>query len=330
MAARSRFVRQYFGMGRIKLAAWVSAFVAMMFVAAGCTGLPGRPTQVKQLDAEISAMPGVEMYSASYSNDITHGAVLDLSIRMPAATEDQVTAVARRINEIKGDYFDGYDQSADFTVGKGLTLQRGERLDPEQLGTDTRLIRQLGGALPGSDINWFRNSGTSIVIREAPPVAQSLAAVRTVVGNEPTSVEVMPVGDDPMWRVGFPFSIEREQQIRQQLTGLPVRMAALTIEDGHLSYMSVGVGDTTSAYDDLAAVIEAVKPTPDHPLFLRWDVPDNSGKTADDSGKTGGGSVHVAGCEYPGTAGEQDPEKYYSPEALDLQRRVRAAFDGCG
>lgn len=323
MAARSRFVRQYFGMGRIKLAAWVSAFVAMMFVAAGCTGLPGRPTQVKQLDAEISAMPGVEMYSASYSNDITHGAVLDLSIRMPAATEDQVTAVARRINEIKGDYFDGYDQSAQFVVGKNLTIRRKEQLDPEQLATDTRLTRQIGGALPGSEITWFRNTENRIEIREAPPAAQTLGAVRAVIGDELTTVEVMPAGDDPMWRVGFPFSAEREQQIQQLLAGLPVSVNALNIDDGHLSNMSVNMRDTASAYGDIVAVIDAVRPTPEHPLFLMWNLPD-------DSGKTGGGSVHVAGCEYPGTAGEQDPEKYYSPEALDLQRRVRAAFDGCG
>lgn len=312
-------MRQYFGMGWIKLAAWVAAVVAMVFVSVGCTGLPGRPAQVKQLDAEISAMPVVELYSAVYSNDITHGSVLDLSIRMPAATEDQVTAVARRINEIKGDHFEGYDQSAQFVVGKGLTIRRGEQLDPEELGTDTRLIRQVGGALPGSEITWFRDR---IEIREAPPAAQSLAAVRAVIGNAPTTVEVMPAGDDPMWRVDFPFSAEREQQFQQLLAGLPVSVNTLTIADGHLSNMSVNVRDMGSAYDDIVAVIEAVRPTPEHPLFLMWNLPKGSGKTS-------GGTVHVAGCEYPGTAGEKDPEKYYSPEALDLQRRVRAAFDGC-
>ncbi|TLF78449.1 hypothetical protein [Nocardia cyriacigeorgica] len=267
------------------------------------------------MDAEISAMPGVELFSASYSNNITHGAVLDLSVRMLAATEGQVAAVARRINEIKGDYFDGYDQSADFTVGKGIKLTRGERLDPEQLGADTRLIRQIGGALPGADISWFRNTGSSIDIREAPPVAQSLAAVRAALGDEPVKVEVMPAGNEPMWRVDFPFSAERERQIGDQLTSLPVSVTALTIENGQLSYMSVGVRDAASAYADIAAVIEAVGPTPEHPLFLWWHLPGTSG-----------GSVHVAGCGYAGTAGEKDPE---NPEALDLQRRVRAAFDGC-
>ncbi|MBF6324461.1 hypothetical protein [Nocardia cyriacigeorgica] len=293
----------------------MSTVVATVFVAAGCTGLPGRPTQVKQLDAEISAMPGVELFSASYSNNITHGSVLDLSIRMLAATEGQVTAVARRIAEIKGDYFDGYDQSAEFTVGKTVTLTRGERLDPDRLGTDTRLIRQLGGALPGADINWFRDSGSSIDIRDAPPVAHSLAAARAVLGDEPTRVEVMPAGDEPMWRVDFPFSAERERQISGRLATLPVSVAALTIERGQLSYMSVGVRDAASAYADIAAVIEAVGPTPEHPLYLWWHLPDTSA-----------GSVHVAGCEYAGTAGERDPE---NPEALDLQRRVRAEFDGC-
>ncbi|MBF6413212.1 hypothetical protein [Nocardia cyriacigeorgica] len=62
-------------------------------------------------------------------------------------------------------------------------------------------------------------------------------------------------------------------------------------------------------------MIEVVEPTPEHPLYLWWHLPDTSA-----------GSVHVAGCEYAGTAGERNPE---NPEALDLQRRVRAEFDGC-
>ncbi|MBF6437985.1 hypothetical protein [Nocardia cyriacigeorgica] len=310
-------------MGRIKCAVWVFVLVAVVVAAVGCTGLPGRPTQVKQLQAEIAVMPGVESFSASYSNNITHGAVLDLWVRMPGASEDQIAAVARRINEIKADYFEGYDQTTEFIVGERLKVRRGERLDPDQVAADARGVRQIGGALPGTEVSWFRGKVATITLNHSPAAAESLAAVRPVIGTDALGVDILPAGDAPMWWVGFPLTAEREQQLLTLVNGLPVQVLAVRIEDGHMSNMSVGVRDPASAYADLAAAIAALQPTTRHPMLLRW-----SGTRGPD-GKSFSGSVHVGGCSYGTTAGEQDPESYYPPEAIDVQRRLREQFDTC-
>ncbi|MEV0292516.1 hypothetical protein [Nocardia sp. NPDC050710] len=304
----------------------VCVILAVALLATACAGAPGRKTEVDRLATAIRAMPGVESYSASYANDITHGSVLDLTVTMPHASEAQISDVATRINDIKQRDFEKYSQTAEFVVGERITVKRAAELDPAAIAADARRLRLVGAALPGARVSWFHTSAASYVdIRSAPNTADAVAAVRTELATEPLQLTVAETGAEPLWTVDFPFDAAREQRIRQQLSGLPIQVTAVDIRNGHLWNLAAGVRAPKSAYEDLTATITAVRPTRDHPMYLRWAW--NGG---DRSGPQFSGLVHVAGCDYgSNTAGEQNPERYYTPEAVALQRRLRIEFDAC-
>lgn len=304
---------------RYRLAAGVAALCAV--VLAGCTGLPDRDAQVERLEAEISAMPGVQDYWATYTNDFTTGSNLTLYVRMPAASDAQIAAVATRINEVKQDDFDGYNQTTEFKIGVRVNLELPGELNADRVAELTRRLRPIGATIPTSVIEWRYDE---LVLSNAPEVAASLAAVRTGLGDERVPVTVLTDGSGPRWTVDFPFSSRQEQVVRGQLAESPADVVAVGIEKGRISSLSVEVRHPRGAYHDLRALIETVRPTRSHPMRLEWEWPGSEG-----SARRFSGQVDVAGCRYGNTAGEQDPGRYYTPGAIDLQRRLRDEFDAC-
>lgn len=306
---------------RYKCAAGLAILFTAGAVLSGCTGLPDRQREAERLEVELSSMPGVERFTASYSNDYTAGSYLNLTATMPAAPEGQIAEVAKRINDLKRDDFDGYRQRTKFIVGNRITGEFDAVLNPDQVADRSRRLRQIGSAAPTADITW---SGNGLDLRNAPPAAESFAAVRSGLAAKPAHVTVLPQDTSPMWEVDFPFNAQQEAHIQRQLSGLPVDVAAVTVANGALSSLSVRVHDPKTAYQDLAAVIAPVQPTPEHPMMLQWTWAGT--ETAE---RKFAGSVQVSGCQYPRTAGEEDPHSYYAPEAIDLQRRLRDEFDTC-
>ncbi|MFI6953272.1 hypothetical protein ACIBJI_07325 [Nocardia sp. NPDC050408] len=295
--------------------------VAIVSVAlAGCTTAPdGRP-QADRLRDELGAMPGVENISVDYSNDFTRGTYLDLDLSMRAASEAQVAEVVDRINTIKQRDFDSYQQSTEIIVGDRLELKLGAELDPHRIAARTHELRQLDTSLPGAAITW---TTSGFEIEKSPPTTDSLAAVRTVLGNDPTQVTIRPADRQPVWTVDLPFGTQQEQDIQTLLTGLPIPVTFVRIINGHIANLSVGVHSPDTAYQDLTAVIAETRPTPDHPMDLRW----NWGSYSPDKQFTG--SVQVAGCSDQTTAADAHPEHYLTPEAIALQRRLRTEFETC-
>jgi len=306
---------------RYKLAVGLAVLCAACAVLSGCTGLPDRGPQVQRLEAEISAMPGVDDVSSIYSNDFTAGSNLTLTVSMPAASDAQIAEVATRINDLKQDDFDGYRQMTEFKIGDRLMLKLGAELNSGRIAELARRLRQIGLAIPTAQIDWLDGE---LELRNAPDVAGSLAAVRTGLGNEPVRVNIMTHDSAPMWTVDFPFSSQQEKNIRSQLSGLPVDVASVEVENGRLSSLSVGVRHPKTAYQDLSALIGTVRPTREHPMRLEWDW-----NGTDEHARQFSGQVHVAGCRYGDHAGEKDPARYYTPGAIDLQRRLRNEFDAC-
>ncbi|MEV5832116.1 hypothetical protein [Nocardia sp. NPDC052112] len=304
---------------RRMLAAGIAVAVVSLPVA-GCTNASDRRPQANLLRTELAAMPGVDTFSVDYSNDFTRGTYLDLDVSMRAASDTQIADVVDRINAIKRHDFDSYQQSTDFVVGDRLELKLGAELDPNRITARTRELRQLGARLPGATITWT-NSG--IEIEKSPPATDSLAAVRTVLGNDPTQVTIRPADQRPVWTVDLPFGAQQERDIQTLLTALPVPAAFIRIIDGHLTILSVGVHSPDTAYQDLTAVIATTRPTPDHPMDLRW----NWGGYAPDKQFTG--SVEVAGCSDHATAADAHPEHYLTPDAIALQRQLRTEFETC-
>lgn len=301
-----------------------AVLAAAAIVLTACVDTPSRKAEAQRLDDEISAMAGVESYSAAYANDFTQGTHLDIDLRMRNATEAQIVAATERIVEIKGDAFDGYDQSTEITVGDGLTLRRGAVLDPKTTGGDATALRRMGAQLPGAEIVSGRgDTGASVEVREAPPVGQVLDAVRETLGDDATEVTVRPADHQTTWTVDFPFTPQVEQRFAEFLAQAPLDATMMTISGGHVEYLIVVANDPATAYLDLTAIINAAAPTKEHPLHLRWVSGARTGE------KSFTGSVHIAGCTYSPTVGENEPEKYYTPEAIALQTRLRAEFDAC-
>ncbi len=286
----------------------------------GCTNASDHRPQVDRLRAEVGAMPGVESISVDYSDDFTRGTYLDLDLSTRAASETQIAEVVDRIKTIKRHDFDSYQQSTDFAVGDRLELKLGANLDPDRIAARARELRQLGTSLPAAAI---RGTDSGIEIEKAPPATDSLAAVRTVLGNDPTQVTIRPTDRQPVWTVDLLFDTQQEQDIRTLLDALPVPVAFVRIDDGHLANLSVGVHSPDSAYQDLTAVIATARPTSDHPMDLRW----NWGGYSPDKQFTG--SVEVAGCSDGTTAAEAHPEHYLTPDAIDVQRGLRTEFETC-
>lgn len=296
-------------------------FAACTMVA-GCTGLPDRQREADRLEGELGSMPGVESVMMSYSNDFTAGSSLDVTATMPAASEKQIADVAKRINDLTQDDFEGYSQTTEFVVGNRITAEFDDALNPDHVADRSRRLRQIGSAIPAAEITW---AGNDLDLDNAPPAAESFAAVRTGLPAGPAHVTVLPQGDSPLWEVDFPFTARKEEHIRRQLSGLPVEVASVTVANGALSSLSVGVHHPGTAYRDLTAAIASIRPKPGHPMMLQWtwDATDNAEREF-------AGSVHVSGCRYPRTTGEKDPRSYFTPDAIELQRRLRAEFDTCG
>lgn len=288
----------------------------------GCTtGLPDRTEQVQRLKAEIPALPGVAKFDADYVNDFEAGASLRLSVYVPEATEPQVVAIAQRITDITRGQFGGYRQETAFAVAGRAEVQTGAEPDPPQVADRVRRLRQMISAIPTAEITW---SDGGLSLRDAPEAAASFAAVRGGLAGEPARVKVMPRGAGPMWEVDFPFDAEQERRLAGQVAAFPFDVRSVALEKGFPSTLIVGVRDPKTAYADLTAVISTFHPTREHPLRLMWH---SSGRTS--GGLEFAGSVHVSGCQYVPDAGEQEPGKYYTPEAIELQRRLRAEFDAC-
>ncbi|GAA1938374.1 hypothetical protein [Amycolatopsis minnesotensis] len=307
---------------RYRLAAGFVGLVAGCAVLSGCTtGLPDRTEQVRRLEAEIPALPGVAKFHVSYQNDFESGSSLRTTAYFPTATEPQIVAIAQRITDLTHGQFNGYQQEHEFVVGNRAQVTTGAEPDPREVADRVRRLRQISSALPAAEITW---NGRGLDVHDVPEAAVSFAAVRGGLAGKPARVTVFTQGAGPSWEVDFPFDAEQERQLAAQMAGLPVEVTFVALKNGFLSSMNAGVRDPAKAYADLAAAIAALHATRAHPVYLTWHRDGEKGK-----GLKFAGNVHVAGCQYPRTAGEEDPGRYYTPEALELQRRLRTEFDAC-
>ncbi|WP_024806262.1 hypothetical protein [Nocardia sp. BMG51109] len=292
-----------------------------------CTGAPDRSREVEQLEREISAMPGVKLFSANSENSFERGTYLDLEAEMTEASEDRIAAVVSRIDQIKGDGFGEYDQSAEFTVGHGLSVARSADLDPRQIADDARRLRQVTAAVPAapdSEIKWFRNPSVADRMEaDNLPRQDLLSALRPVLGDEAVRVRISSdrTAGDAVWTVNFPLSAERQDTVDHQVSALPLKALSLIVDDGHISRLTVRVDQWPEGVEDgLVRIVETIGPSPQHPLMLHWSTP--SGQGLD-------GSVNVGACAYGQVSGDDPPEESLIPDAAELQKKLRSKYDTC-
>lgn len=312
---------------RMRVGGVVFALVTIMLCA--CTGAPDRRGEAARLEAAISGMPGVQSFSASITNDITYGATLRLEADMSTASEAEIAAVVSRIKELEGDDFDKYQQTTEFGVGDGVSVQRNADFDPEQIAGDARRMRQLKSVLQTAvgTMSWFRSkSADTMEFRDAENPQQILTAVRGVAADQAVKVTISTRSGstDPLWTVTFPFSADQQTGVVNLLAGLPTSVSAVDVDDGHISRLSVGIKAGNDPERDIDTVIDSIGPDPQHPLYLRW------GGYSPDPTRGFQGSVDVAACDYGArTLGDDEPERYYTAAAIALQKKLRAQYDTC-
>ncbi|MFD6793346.1 MULTISPECIES: hypothetical protein [Prauserella salsuginis group] len=287
----------------------------------GCTGLPDRDQEVERLETELGSMSGVDDVSTIYSNDFTAGARLTLELTVETASEDELANLARRINDLKQDHFEGYTQTTEFLVAPRTTASFGATPEPAQVAERAQQLRNVRAAVPGTEINWSR---TELALRDSPTATTSLAAVRSEFADERIQATVIARDDSPVWTVAFPFRLPDEKRIRDRLSGFHSEVSSVTVEDGALTALTVEVRSPRSAREELDAIIDATQPTPERPLMLDWHAPE-----PEDAPREFSGAVHVAACNYPNSAGEENPRDHYTAEAIELQRQLRAEYDTC-
>lgn len=312
-----RFSRTWHG------AAAVLAAVAV--VVAGC-GVPDRRVEAEHLEQVLAALPGTARTDVFYSRDFTQGYDLRVEVELDPESLGEVEHIARMIEDVKGNDFEEFDQRTTFVVGAARVV-RGGRLDPPAVAEDVEALYAVALDLPGAEVSW-RDENTSgsrprVEVRGAEGRA-AFEAVRVHLESVDASLTVMEEGG-PLWEVGLPLSAEQEGRFRDAAAESPLPVTAVTIENGRASEITVGVRNPATAETDLVTVIDVLGPTPESPLLLRWIEID-----APRDGPEFGGSVHVAGCDYPSTLGEADPARFYTREAREVGARLRERYDLCG
>ncbi|MFJ4656873.1 hypothetical protein ACIP5Y_36890 [Nocardia sp. NPDC088792] len=314
-------------LGRRRVGGVVFTLVTVMLCA--CTGAPDRRGEAARLETAIAGMPGVQSFSASITNDITYGATLRLEADMSAASEEQIAAVVSRIKELERDDFDKYEQTTEFSVGDGVSVQRNADFDPEQIAGDARRLRQLKSTLQTSvgTMSWFRSkSADTMEFRDAENPQQILTAVRGVAADQAVKVTISnrSGATDPLWTVTFPFTADQQTSVLNLLTALPTSVSAVDVDEGHIARLSVGIKAGSDPERDITTVINSIGPTTRHPLYLQW------GGYSPDPTRGFQGSVDIAACAYGAkTLGDEDPEKYYTADAIALQKKLRTQYDTC-
>ncbi|MFD3706961.1 hypothetical protein ACFWUP_27810 [Nocardia sp. NPDC058658] len=293
--------------------------VVGIVVIVSLSATPDRDAESEQVKQALAAMAGVDDVDVGYSNTMTQGVYLTVTLTMRQAAEAQIADAVDELARHQRRHFDDYSLTTKIVVGTGLTLKYGAAPDRAVVTEHTEEIRRLGVEVARSAVSWepLHHTQARLEIVRASPTPEVLAAVRAAVGTQPTSVRIEPARNANAWTVSFPFTEETELRIRDELARLPTAAYSyVRIADDHLENLDVTVHDVNSAEQELRDLIAVVAPTPEHPLQLQWDFPREASQHS--------GSAAIYGCltTQPHPGGQ-------SSVSAGIQARIRADFDKC-
>jgi hypothetical protein len=321
-----------------------TALLASLAVIVGaCTSAPDRSADAQRLKAAIAGMPGVSDADVNYENSFERGANLDITVWMPTATHQQVIDVVNRVDTERGDLFDRYDQTVQFqpndVTAKWFQIQCGAKLDAGSIADEAMALRVLAGRIRAGSADWSCGpQHRSLTIRDnATSIGAALDAVRATgmddasVSVELQSAQTPPSAQQPftLFDVQFPYSAADLAHFESLVARLGVVPWLASVGPGQtVSALSVRVHGPATAHQQLTDVITAVGAGRARPLMLVWALDDPPSTTRD--APQFSGQVDIGGCHYSAQSeGERHPEKYLTPEALALQRQLRAQYDSC-
>jgi hypothetical protein len=311
----------------------IAAAVALCLAVSAC-GAPDRKAAADRLELAIKEMPGVQDADVSYTNNFEQGAVVRIVVFLPNADTKQIEEVVGRINAVRGDSLKAFDQKAEFAVTPSRTVRvgRGADLDPRSIAADAESLRWLSDSVHTAEMGIFRNKSTADLklTQVTTPADDVFSAIREGFGNDAhVAVDLQPASNiaGPSWQVAFPFTAADQQRVDQQMAAMPVTIWAITVgSHGAITDLTVGIHNRDTAYQDLVAVIGTTGAGPAHALSLSWRWE----KDRADKYPNFSGSVQIGACGYiPNSAAELHPETYLTPDARELQQRLRKQFDTC-
>lgn len=317
--------------------------VGILTVTSGCTGAPDRSTEADALEAAITAMPGVEDASVSYENNFERGAAIYVNVYLPGATRQQVVDLVNRYVTVRGDDFDRFYQRVTFQVAesRGFQVVCGAELDPATIADEATVLRTLSTRIKAGGADWGcgPQNRTLAIHDNDTPVGQVLNEIHAAGGDPITAVvEIGSAASTPsamapfrIVDVTFPFGVDDWNRFGQLVSRLGVVPWTAAIGPGSaVAGLSVSVAGPATAERQLESVIAAVGAGPDHPLNLRWALADPP--PYDREVKRFEGSVRVGACSdiLKDVEGEKHPERYFTPEARDVQTRLRERYEICG
>lgn len=314
---------------------------AFLVVAVGGCGAPDRRDEAQRLGEALKAMPGVTDAHVSYENAIGRGASLGVYVFAPDASRQQFVDLVNRYNEVRGNRFDRYDQNVTIhpAPAQNAEIRCGSELDADVIATQAMALRELSSRVSAGDTDWWCGpQNRTLTIREnRAPVTQVLqvlhasgadvAPVRLDLTSASSSTEMDPFS---VVHITFPFTVEdwsRFQALASRLDTLP--WSAVVGPGSTIAGLGVSVESPSAAEPELVSVIAAVGADERHPLNLSWTfLGAPPGKPDEKSFK---GQVQVGGCSatFSKMEIELHPEKYLTPEAVALQKRLRETYEVC-
>jgi len=325
--------------GRVYLARPRSTVLTVAAIVLACAlsacGAPDRKAEADQLERAIKTMPGVVDAQLGYTNDSEQGATLKVSVHMPDAPPQQIADVASRINKVRGDAFNTFEQTAEFSVtpSRQVRVTRGADLNPASIAADAEHIRRFSEAVDAAQMSISGHEPSTPaglrVDEVKTPADDVFSAVRAAFGDDAQiNLDMLPAANVkmPLWSVSFPFSDDDQQRVNQQMAAMPVSIWSVTVGSyAAITSLNVGLHTLDTAYQDLVSVITTTGAGPAHALGLGWRLEGQSAFTA----LQFKGMVDAGGCAYATSEGEFHPELYLTTDALALQQRLRNQFDKC-
>lgn len=306
---------------------WLVAAVLVVGGLTACTGVADQTREAKQVEAEVRALPGVVEVSSYYVNNITHGVIFELTIRMGDATEEQIADVVRRLPEITGDDFEGHELPVTFSVVGGMLRYPGQLPAPEVVAEDARKLRLAGPRIDALVVTLSRAADwMKVEVDRSPKPFEALGVVQEVFGADSGSVTLKHTFDEAVPDFvdsTLPLTADQYRRIRAQVDSAPGLISQAAITDGALSELNVDVPDPATAYDELTALIGRIGASPQHPLVLRYSWADNPKRR--EGVLRFFGSVEVGSCVYRNDTGNDG----MTPLAVDVEQRLRAEYSTC-
>jgi hypothetical protein len=160
-----------------------------------------------------------------------------------------------------------------FVVDDGTVVKRGADINADQTAADAVLLRGLRTKVPDGSLEWSRDDGNSrLEVWDTPHPDEALSAALVALAGHASAIFIRSAQPDTesSWDVTLPLSVDQQHAIMALRNKLPVTVYEVTVRDGRISGLSVGLGAPASAYQNAVTMIITLAPTRTHSVHMQW------------------------------------------------------------